>query len=489
MRWTALRWTALRWNWAGLLAMALAAAPAAAEAQAPDGAAQHAAAAPLGLSWGVLAEPAAEGTTAPGRLAEHVEFLRAHGWHAVSARDLAAGPVPARAVLLSFDDPASALRYAVPLLELYGMPAVVTVGAAQAEDPALQPALAALARTPGVELVPRVDPDPAASTSGTLRCGGESVPAATREERALSRLRGTLASQVARLRTLGAFPAAAAWAPGTWTGAGEAVAASLDLTLHLPTFGGMPPQLSGRRVARYAVPPWVGVWALVQASAHWDPEHHPVRFLEVGADWLCEAGGPEARVGRLLAAMQRLGLNGVRIRPGDASGVWFPTSAAPVRGDVVGPLTDRLHAAGVRWVMVDVPSTGDRGRDVTLATDLAREAVLDVALLPEGAVEGDRLGEALSYVRPAVRLGWRSERGQGAREFRLAPFAAGQSGARGLTVQEASPSAAGAEAADRARGGWEWIGLPVEVAEAGLRGSLRALAAFALPGAEEGQSP
>jgi hypothetical protein len=251
----------------------------------------------------------------------------------------------------------------------------------------------------------------------------------------------------------------------------------------------MPPQLEGPRVARYAVPPWAGVWALVQASAHWDPRHHPVRFLEVEAAWLCEGGEPAGRVERLLAAMQRLGLNGVRILPGDARGVWFPTAAAPVLGDVVGPLTARLHAAGVRWVIVDVPATGDRGRDVALAADLAREADLDVALLPEGAGEGDRLGEALAYVRPAVRLGWRGDRGLGARAFRLAPFAAGQSEARGLTVTAASPAGSGAEAADRARGGWEWIGLPVEVAESGLRGSLRELAAFALPGAGEGTPP
>ena len=479
------RASGLRW----MLALALAATPAAASAQPPAAAPPPQAGSPLALSWGVLAEPAVEGATEPGRLAEHIEFLRAHGWHGVSARQAGSGGLPPRSVLLSFDDPASALRYAVPLLELYGLPAMVTVSAAQAEDADLAPALATLARTAGIELVPRVEPEAQPGAGDAFRCGAGSVPAAEREERALSRLRATLERQVARLRALGASPAALVWAPGTWSGAGEAAAASLGLTLHLPTFGGMPPQLAGPRVARYAVPPWAGVWALVQASAHWDPRHHPVRFLEVDGAWLCEGGEPEARVARLLGAIRRLGLNGVRVLPGDANGVWFPTGAAPVSGDVVGPLTSRLHAAGVRWVIVDVPSTGDRGRDVALATDLARGADLDVALLPEGSVAGDRLGEALAYVRPAVRLGWRGDRGLGTRAFRLAPFAAGQSEARGLTVRAASPSAAGAEAADRARGGWEWLGLPVEVAEAGLRGPLSALAAFALPGADEGAAP
>jgi len=50
-----------------------------------------------------------------------------------------------------------------------------------------------------------------------------------------------------------------------------------------------------------------------------------------------------------------------------------------------------------------------------------------------------------------------------------------------LTVRATTPAAADAEAAGRAVAGWEWIGLPVELAEAGLRTSLRSLAAFALP--------
>jgi len=43
-------------------------------------------------------------------------------------------------------------------------------------------------------------------------------------------------------------------------------------------------------------------------------------------------------------------------------------------------------------------------------------------------------------------------------------------------------AAADTEAGDRAIAGWEWIGLPVDLAETGLKTSLRSLAAFALPG-------
>jgi hypothetical protein len=452
------------------------------------------AAAPLSLAWGVVAEPATAGVLTPGQVAEHLEFLEAHGWRAVRSADTAdTAAAGERSVLLSFDDPASALRYVVPLLELYRLPAVVTVGPAQAADPALAPVLKGLAASPWVELLPRVEAEPGEDTGGAaapaVRCAAGTAAPDHRPEERLSRLSRTLAAEVARLRAwTGVAPAGVAWAPGTWSGEGEAVAAGLGLAVQLPTFTDMPPPLNPPRVARYAIPPWAGVWALVQASVHWDPREHPVRFVEVDAAWVCAGGDPAARVARILAVVRRLGLNGVRLLPGGPAGAWFATAAAPVRGDVVGPLARALRAAGVRWVIADLPApSGDPGRDVTFATDLARAVDLDVAVLPAAGTPADRIGEAVRHVRPAARLAWRDvERPgrpgrAGERDFHLAPGAPGQPASKGVTVVATAVAAADTEATDRAIAGWEWIGLPVELAEAGLKVSLRSLAAFALP--------
>lgn len=444
---------------------------------------------PLGLAWGVVAEPATAGTHSPGQVAEHLEFLQAHGWVAVRAGDLGhSGDGSERSVLLTFDDPASALYYVVPLLDLYRMPAAVTVGPSQAADPALAPVLEGLAASPWVELLPRVEADPALPGAPAVRCGAaEPAPRAENGEDRLSRLSRTLAAQVARLRQItGAAPAAVAWAPGTWSGSQEAVAASLGLTLSLPTFTAMPPLLEPPRLARYAVPPWAGIWALVQASVRWDPRDHPVRFVEVDAAWICAGGDPKARIARVVEVMRRLGLNGVRLLPGGPAGAWFETASAPVLGDVAGPLSRALRDAGARWVVVDFPPAGgDPDRDLALAADLARAVDADVAVLPAPAGPRDRLGhpagDAVRYVRPAARLAWRDREGDGGRAFHLAPPAPGAAASRGLTVSSTTVAAADAEAARRAVSGWEWIGLPVELAEAGLGISLRALAAFALP--------
>ncbi|HXT20849.1 MAG TPA: hypothetical protein VN923_08880, partial [Thermoanaerobaculia bacterium] len=294
-------------------------------------------ASPLGLAWGAVSEPAVDGTMAPGRVAEHLEFLRSHGWQPVALRDLAGGGLPAQAVVISFDDPASAARYVLPLLELYRMKAVVTVGAEQGRDPALAPALVSLASSPWIELVPRVDLAPTRENGDPVLCG--SLGAAPGEEPALSALRAALATQVERLRGVtGIAPTAVAWAPGTWSGSAEAVAASLGLTIHLPTFTTMPPPLAPPGVARFAMPSWAGVWAVAQAAVRWDPDQHPVRFVEVEAGWVCAGDDPQARLQRVVAVVRRLGLNGVRLLPGDGAGAWFPTNAAPMRGDVVGPL-------------------------------------------------------------------------------------------------------------------------------------------------------
>jgi hypothetical protein len=456
----------------------------AALAGSPVAAVAAVAAVPLSLAWGVVAEPATAGAHSPGQVAEHLEFLQAHGWRAVRAGDLghlgdtASGE---RSVLLTFDDPASALRYVVPLLDLYRMPAVVTVGPSQATDPALAPVLKGLAASPWVELLPRVEVETAAAGVPAVRCGAAD-PTQHREDR-LARLSRSLAAQVARLREItGAAPTAVAWAPGTWSGSEEAVAASLGLTVSLPTFTGMPPALDPPRLARYAVPPWAGIWALVQASVRWDPRDHPVRFVEVDAAWICAGGDPQARIARVIEVMRRLGLNGVRLLPGSRAGAWFETTAAPVLGDVAGPLSRALRDAGARWVVVDFPpASGDPGRDAAFAADLARAVDADVAVLPASAGPQDRIGEAVRYVRPAARLAWRDREGDGERAFHLAPAAPGAATSQGLTVSSTAVAAADAEASRRAIAGWEWIGLPVELAEAGLRISLRSLAAFALP--------
>jgi hypothetical protein len=451
-----------------------------------------AAAETLSLAWGAVAEPAQPGTLTPGQVAEHLEFLQAHGWQAVRGSSLLGAADPGgRPVLLSFDDPASALRYAVPLLELYRMPAAVTVSRVQAADPALAPVLQGLAASPWVELLPRVEPEPEEEPAPAVRCTAgatDSVDAARRQEKRLSRLSQTLAAQVARLREVtGVTPAGVAWSPGTWSGPAEAVAANLGLTLQMPTFTAMPPSLDLPRVARYRVPPWAGIWALVQADAHWDPRDHPVRFVEVDAAWICAGGDPQARVARVVAVVRRLGLNGVRLLPGGPAGAWFETAAAPLRGDVAGPLARALRAAGVRWVIADLPaSSGDPGRDVTFAADLARAVDLDVAVVPPISpavlpAVSPGLGEAVRAVRPAVRLAWREEEHAGGHAFDLAPLAPGRPSAHGITVSSAAVASANAEAAGRAVAGWEWIGLPVELAETGLETSLRSLAAFALP--------
>lgn len=440
------------------------------------------AAVPLGLVWGVVAEPAAEGAHTPGQVAEHLEFLQAHGWRAVRSRDLGGGDPGERSVLLSFDDPASALRYVVPLLDLYQMPAVVTVGPAQMADPEIAPVLQGLAASPWVELLPRVEKEAGTEGVPAVRCEPGAADPARLEQERLSRLSRTLADQVARLREVtGVAPVGVAWASGTWSGAGERVATGLGLTVSLPAFTGMPPALDPPRIARYVVPAWAGIWALVQASVQWEPRDLPVRFVEVDAAWVCAGGDPAARVARIVEVVRRLGLNGVRIVPGGAAGAWFATTAAPVRGDVVAPLARALREAGVRWVLVDLPTTsGNPGRDVVLASDLVRTVDLDVAVLPAAARPEDRLGDALRSVRPAARVAWGNE-GTGERSFRLAPLAPGQQASRGLTVSSTTVAAADAEAARRAVAGWEWIGLPVDLAEAGLAVSLRSLAAFALP--------
>ena len=95
-----------------------------------------------------------------------------------------------------------------------------------------------------------------------------------------------------------------------------------------------------------------------------------------------------------------------------------------------------------------------------------------------GSEEG--LGDAVRYVRPSVRLAWRDVAGEG-RAFVAEPFAPGQAQERGLTVGATTVPAANRTAVDLTIEGWQWLGLPIELAERGVSDSVRSLAAFALP--------
>lgn len=433
----------------------------------------------LGLAWGVVAEPGTATAIAPGGLAEQLEFLRAHGWQPIRAADVG-GTGGERTVVLGFDDPESALRYVVPLLELYEWPAVVSVDGAQAEDPALRQVLADLAESPWIELVPRVEPEIERGGGSAVQCRIEPAADPARGELAsLNRLRLSLAGTVARLRELAVQPAAVVWAPNSWSGPAERVAADLGLEVSMPTFTEMPPGLSAPRVARFALPALAGIPDLVRASVGWNPRDHPVRFVEVDAAWVCATGDPAARVERLMDAVRGLGANGVRLRPGGADGAWFETTAAPVRGDVVGPLARSLRAAGVRWLLVDLPAlSGDGELDLLLAGDLARALDADVAILPQGATAEHPIGEIVRLRRPATRLAWPGDGAERTFYFESGPGR--RDAERGATVTAGTAAAANADATARAIAGWDWLGLPVELAEAGLGTSLRALAAFVL---------
>ncbi|MGH9178477.1 MAG: polysaccharide deacetylase family protein [Acidimicrobiales bacterium] len=79
----------------------------------------------------------------PSRFGEHLATLKAAGMHAVTARQVAEAfeggrPLPAKAVLLSFDDGRTdAMMFADPLLQQAGMAATMFVITGAAEDPGI----------------------------------------------------------------------------------------------------------------------------------------------------------------------------------------------------------------------------------------------------------------------------------------------------------------------------------------------------------------
>ena len=177
--------------------------------------------------------------------------------------------------VLSFDTlRARALRSAA--FDIYRQPPWY-VGEDQGRDPALAPALAQLAASPWIELVPRVDLAPGAPADGQasdqVRCGPP-LAAMASEEPGLSALRATLAGQVERLRAVSGIAPAAVAGRGAWKAppSSRGASARAPPATHLDATASRPPRAPLCPASGPAL-------AVVQAGARCDPIT-PVLFGE-----------------------------------------------------------------------------------------------------------------------------------------------------------------------------------------------------------------
>lgn len=343
----------------------------------------------LALCYYDVSEGERSGPTSitPLRFMQHIEYLRTHGYHFVSAGDVVAArrgehPLPDHAVLLSFDHGyAGFIKHVVPVLELYNIPAIVSVCPAWLESGppvTLSGPLMSwtdIARLAGHRLVtlgveaeglfelvnsnPQGDVGFAALTRiydrGTQRYETEA------EQR--ERIQTTLSHAMRLMQErVGARPRVLVWSHGARNAPAMAEAERLGFVLQL-SLHGQPHLTDTDKLERTPVlysPAISGFISLVKPPPR---KSEPIRAVSVSPDAIDSSSPQEldSHLVRLILRLKDLGANTVILdacsdRNGDdlAEAAYFPTTQFPVRNDILDHIAALLQGARFR-VLVRMP--------------------------------------------------------------------------------------------------------------------------------------
>jgi biofilm PGA synthesis lipoprotein PgaB len=348
---------------------------------------------------------AAADTIALRRLIEHFEWLKAEGWTPVSVADLLAAraggkPLPAKAVVLTFDDGyTSFATRMLPLLELYRYPAVFAFvtewiapapGSQVAYGDGLVPRerfvsreqLQAIARSPWVEIASHSD---ALHHAVLANREGNELPAAiarrfdpatgTYEDDAAftARVRTDLERSAAVLESLtDRRPRTLVWPFGRYNAAGIAAAQAAGYSV---MFGLQPGRGDTDRldsIPRYYParnPDAAGLAGLLVP----EKQPGPHRFTLVDPADIAAKTDPaerEAGLGRLIDATRLLGLTAVHLEAfsghaadGRPAAAYFPGSQFSTGPDYLGRMAWQLRTRAGVSVVLRVPLTGTAEAD------------------------------------------------------------------------------------------------------------------------------
>jgi biofilm PGA synthesis lipoprotein PgaB len=308
--------------------------------------------------------------------AEHLSWLRAHGYTPIRLQDVLAAregrrALPSRAVLLTFEGGYRSFTTRVlPLLRAFRFPAVLGVPTARIDAPedaridtrdGARPRAdfmrwAEIGAAAGSGLVELASQGHALDAHIPAAPGGIALPAATTryyddatgryetDETYRTRLTTDLARSRERLEAMtGGAPRAILWPDGATNGIAADIAAALGMRTG---FGG-PPQtctvdenLCGRARVTRDLP----LSALVETLRGRTPIA-PVRVVQVSIDHIADEDPVqvERNIAALVARIERLGVNTVYLQAfvdtqakGLAEALYFPARRLPMRADLFG---------------------------------------------------------------------------------------------------------------------------------------------------------
>ncbi|NQU40790.1 MAG: poly-beta-1,6-N-acetyl-D-glucosamine N-deacetylase PgaB [Lentisphaerae bacterium] len=323
-------------------------------------------------------------TTTATHLLQQIEYLRTHGYHFVSAAEVAAArsgkrALPENGVLLSFDHGYAALvQHVLPILELYHIPAIVSLCPAWIEHGAPVDLGAPLmsweqvSRLAGHRLItlgleaeglfelvcsnPQGDTGYAALTRIYDGATGRYEDETAQRER----IQATLSNALRLMSTrVGSRPRVLVWSHGARSALATAEAERLGFLLQLGL--SQPPHLTDSE-ALERIPvlndPSIGSFiALAKPVVRAAP---PLRGVAVSLDRLDAPTPRQLRlnIDRLVTRLRLLGANTAIVSAcadsdadGNTEAAYFPTGLMRVKHDILDHVAARLQAEGFRVFM------------------------------------------------------------------------------------------------------------------------------------------
>jgi poly-beta-1,6-N-acetyl-D-glucosamine N-deacetylase PgaB len=384
-------------------------------------------------------------------LREQMDALKRLGYQPVSLQTLAdvaqgRAELPHKAVLLTFDDGLTSFRrYALPLLEEYGFPAVLALETGWLDGRDVPENyqgriltwedVRVIQRSPLVEIASHTDnlhhgipsnPQGNQASASITRRYGASTKTYESEPAFRNRIRADLIHFTQRLKAeTHASASAIAWPYGYLDSVLAEEAQALDLRWQL-TIGLMPtrtedfPRIS--RILVYKVRTLADFERLLRKP----PGLAPHRFLEIELDaWgrLMEAER-ERQLSALLVRLEQLRVNTVIVSPFTHDGryAFFANPGMPSAGDFLNRALHQIRTrVGIHQIVLRLPTTE---LSSAVYTELARRHPYDGILVSKGmapqAVAAVRA--RFAYYRPGLACGTEGQAAlTGCTDFRLVP--------------------------------------------------------------------
>jgi len=365
---------------------------------------------------------------------EQMAYLKQQDYQPVSLRrfaEAAAGKstLPHKAVVLSFDDGLASFRdIAMPILEKYGFPAVLSVVTGWVDGRRVPAGyrdrllswkqLRAVSRSPLVEIL---------SHSDNLHHGilanpqGNLTPAlitrrydAARQRHETEtafrqRIRADLVRSVQRMKTeLGKSPPGIAWPYGYYDQVLAEEATALEMNHHL-TLAEEPARTEQYPRINRVVLRAANTIAAFENTLRFERARRPLRLIEIELDDMASrpAAEQEKWLSALLSRLQLLRANAVVVNPFTRDGrhAFFRNDLVPLRTEVLHRVLHQIRTrAGVNHLLLRIPAIPGVTQ---AATELARRHPYDGVLLAAGLdqIEATVLHRLFEYHHPGVRCG------------------------------------------------------------------------------------